>query len=80
MLHRPAILSLISALALAGQLSAHPGHAVEVEQPHALAHYATHPDHLAMWLVVTVAASVLWLAVHRARRQPAPAYARAAKR
>ena len=79
MLLRPAIFSMIAAVALAGNVHAHPGHAIEVGDSQSLAHYATHPDHLAVWLVTLCAILALVTVIHRGTRRPVPAYARAVK-
>lgn len=80
MLLRPAALSLVLALALAANGHAHPGHSGEVNEPHSVMHYATHPDHVIVWIVALAAALMLWQDdVNRGSRRLIPAYARAAK-
>ena len=83
MLLRSAIGSLLSALALAANLSAHPGHVAEAGESQSLSHYLTHPDHLIVWLVVAVALAVATIfyrtILQRRAARLAPAYARAVK-
>jgi hypothetical protein len=79
MLLRPAIVSLICTFALAGTLRAHPGHAVDVADPQSLTHYATHPDHVILWIVALASLLFLWTMLKQKTRRLAPAYARAPK-
>ena len=79
MLLRPALVSLFSALVLAGSVHAHPGHAVEVADPQSLTHYATHPDHLSLWILAFVAVLFISTLLKQRIGRLAPAYARAPK-
>ena len=79
MLLRPAMVSLLSVLVLAGNVLAHPGHAVESADPQSLTHYVTHPDHAILWIMALAALLFIGTLLKQKTRRLVPAYARAPK-